>query len=141
MSLKDKKNVTGIKPDKKMAEEIRARISGGTLSCAEAFSVADHRDVDPLDVGRAADALKIKLSHCQLGFFGYSGKAKGWGDGFGPVSGELEAALKRRAGREGRVPCPVLWELAELFGLQRMQAGYAADRLGIRVEDCQLGAF
>jgi hypothetical protein len=141
MTMKDKINISGSKPDKTMIEEIRARISNGTLSCLEAFSVAERRGVDPIDVGHAADALKIKLSHCQLGLFGYDGEKTGWGSGYGSIPEELEAALKRKAGREGRIPCPILWDLAETFGLQRIHVGWAADRLGIKVEDCQLGAF
>jgi hypothetical protein len=144
MVLKDKPIAPGVKPDARLFAEIRGRVLDGTLSCAEAFSVADRATVPPLDVGRAADVLKIKLSHCQLGLFGYPGRGKGWdrsGAGMGPVPDGLEAAIKRRAGREGRVTCSDLWDLAELYGTPRILVGDAADRLGIRIIECQLGAF
>jgi hypothetical protein len=144
MALKDKPVAPSSKIDERLAAEIRGRVLDGTLSCAEAFAVSDHAGVSPLDVGRAADVLKIRLSHCQLGLFGYPGRGKGWdrsGSGMGPVPGGLDAAIKRRAGREDRVSCSALWDLAELYGVPRILVGDAADRLGIRITECQLGAF
>jgi hypothetical protein len=144
MALKDKRIVPGAKPDAGLTAEIRGRILDGTLSCAEAFAVADGTGVSPLDVGRTADLLRVKLSHCQLGLFGYPGQGKGWdrsGAGMGAAPDGLEAALKRRAGREARIACSDLWELAELYGVPRILAGDTADRMGIRVIACQLGAF
>jgi hypothetical protein len=144
MALKDKRVVPGAKPDARLAEEIRGRVLDGTLSCAEAFAAADGAGVSPLDIGRTADILRVRLSHCQLGLFGYPGKGKGWdrsGAGTGPAPDGLEAAIGRRAGREARITCSDLWELAELYGVPRILAGDAADRKGIRVMACQLGAF
>lgn len=144
MALKGKRIASGVKPDPRLAAEIKGRVRDSTLSCAEAFAVADRTGVSAIEIGRTADVLKVKLSHCQLGLFGYPGPAKGWdrsGAGMGPVPEGLEAAIKRRAGREGRVSCSDLWDLAELYGVPRILAGDAADRLGIRIVDCQLGAF
>lgn len=144
MALKDKRIASGSKPDAKIGAEIKGRVLDGTLSCAEAFAVADRAGVAPLDVGRTADVLKVKLSHCQLGLFGYPGRGKGWdrsGAGLGSAPDGLEAAIKRRAGREGRVTCSDLWDLAELFGVPRILAGDTADRMSIRIVACQLGAF
>ncbi len=144
MALKDKRIPSGVKPDARLSAEIRGRVLDGTLSCAEAFAVADGAGVAPLDAGRTADLLKVKLSHCQLGLFGYPGRGKGWdrsGGGLGSAPDGLEAAIKRRAGREARVACADLWELAELYGVPRILAGDVADRMGIRIVACQLGAF
>ncbi len=144
MALKNKRVVPGAKPDARLAAEIRGRVLEGTLSCAEAFAVVEGTGVSPLEVGRTADILRIKLSHCQLGLFGYPGQGKGWdrsAAGTGSAPDGLEAAIKRRAGREARIACSDLWELAELYGVPRILAGDAADRIGIRVIACQLGAF
>jgi len=144
MALKDKRIVPGAKPDARIATEIRARALDGTLSCAEAFAAADRAGVSPLEVGRTADVLRIKLSHCQLGLFGYPGTKTGWnrsGGGLGTAPDGLEAAIKRRAGREARIACSDLWDLAELYGIPRILAGDVADRMGIRIVACQLGAF
>lgn len=144
MALKDKRIAPGVKPDARLAAEIKGRVLDGTLSCAEAFAVAERTGDSPLDVGRAADVLKSKLSHCQLGLFGYPGLGKGWdrsGAGMGSVPDGLEAAIKRRVGRERRVTCSDLWDMAELYGVPKILVGDVADRLGIRIVACQLGAF
>jgi len=144
MALKDKKVPTNVKGNKKIEAEIRVRAGEGTLSCAEAFLAAGHAGVSPLDVGKTADVLGIHLSHCQIGLFGYTGHAKAWakpGSSFGPAPDGLDAAIKRKAGREGRVTCLDLWELAETYGVPRILVGYTTDRLGVRIHGCQLGAF
>jgi|WetSurMetagenome_2_1015567.scaffolds.fasta_scaffold345009_1 molybdate transport system regulatory protein len=144
MALKDKKISTNVKVNKKLEAEIRVRAGEGTLSCAEAFDAARHAGITPLEIGKAADVLGVHLSHCQIGLFGYPGKAKAWarpGTGFGPAPDGLEAAIKRKAGREGRVTCSDLWDLAERYGVPRILVGYTTDQLGIRIHGCQLGAF
>lgn len=41
----------------------------GRLSCARAWGVAERLGEERLAVGQAADALGIRISHCQLGCF------------------------------------------------------------------------
>jgi hypothetical protein len=69
MSLKDKKPNGNSKIDDTLAAAIRARLRDGSLSCAAAFLIAEEMGVPLSEVGRAADALGIRLSHCQLGAF------------------------------------------------------------------------
>jgi len=56
-----------------MSEEIekavRAAAADGRLPCKKAFDIADRLGVHPLEVGRKADALGIKIAACQLGCF------------------------------------------------------------------------
>ncbi len=40
------------------------------LPCARAFQLANRFGVAPIVIGRAAEDLGIKISHCQLGCFG-----------------------------------------------------------------------
>ncbi|MBI5445424.1 MAG: hypothetical protein HY900_29945 [Deltaproteobacteria bacterium] len=53
---------------------------------------------------------------------------------------ELEKAV-RAAVKDGCVPCPSAWRVAKDLGVSRLDVGVMVDRLGIRVSDCQLGAF
>jgi hypothetical protein len=69
MGFKDKKISGNVKIDGALAAAIRARLSGGSLSCTAAFAIAEELGVPRSEVGRAADALGIRLSHCQLGAF------------------------------------------------------------------------
>ena len=48
--------------------------------------------------------------------------------------------VKRRA-PGGRLPCAVALELAAELGVAPLAIGQAANRLGIKITDCQLGCF
>jgi hypothetical protein len=56
------------------------------------------------------------------------------------VTPELQDALSAKA-VEGRVTCPVLRKLADDSGVPYKVAGAAADSLGIKVKNCDLGCF
>ncbi len=53
---------------------------------------------------------------------------------------ELKEELQNKAA-DGRLPCAVARKLAEDLGLTYKEVGAAADELGIRIKDCQLGCF
>ena len=122
---------------------IEQRLQKGLLPCAQAFTLAKQQDIEPAEVGKAADALQIRLGRCQLGLFGYPGK-QGW-----KASGvmdqeyppELETAIKSKAGTENHINCKAAWDLAKEYGISRMHIGYIIDNLGVRIVGCQLGAF
>ena len=52
----------------------------------------------------------------------------------------LEEAVRARA-KEGLVPCPTAWRIAQEQGVSRLDVGVRIDKLGLRVSDCQLGCF
>jgi len=43
--------------------------------------------------------------------------------------------------KDGYLPCPVAWVIAENVNVPRIAVGAITDKLGIRVTDCQLGCF
>jgi hypothetical protein len=47
----------------------------------------------------------------------------------------------REASIEGKLSCGQAWALAEQLQVPRKVIGEAADQLGIKVKDCQLGCF
>ncbi|MEJ2739026.1 MAG: hypothetical protein P8105_04230, partial [Dehalococcoidia bacterium] len=53
---------------------------------------------------------------------------------------ELESKVKESL-KEGYLACPVAWKIAKDEGVPKIAVGEIADRLGIRVTDCQLGCF
>jgi len=62
----------------------------------------------------------------------------------GNLSGELLSELEKTVKKSlkgGYLPCPVAWGIAKKFDIPRIAVGETADRLGIRVTDCQLGCF
>lgn len=53
---------------------------------------------------------------------------------------ELENTVKESL-KEGYLSCPVAWKIAANAGVPKIAVGEIADRLGIRVANCQLGCF
>ncbi len=125
--------------DERIVAIVNERAKEGTLGCAEAFRIAEELGVAPLAVGEAADAAGVRLARCQLGLFGY-GEQKRTVRPAEDVPTELERVI-REGLIEGRLPCATAWAIAERLGLARMDVSNAAERLGIRIKPCQLGAF
>lgn len=142
MTLEEKALSGNVVVAAELEEAIRAVLVNDVVPCASAFHLASERQLTPLAVGQAADALGIHLGACQLGLFGYPGHAKGWTKVAElPVPEDLEAALLEAAGTTQQLACIQLWELAEQFGIPRLQIGFVTDKLGIKIRPCQLGAF
>ncbi|MDI3279962.1 MAG: hypothetical protein QJR13_01130 [Bacillota bacterium] len=53
-----------------IASALRQRAVEGRIACREALKLAEELGVPPLQVGREANRLKIKIKGCQLGCFG-----------------------------------------------------------------------
>lgn len=144
MALKDKKISAGRAVEPALADAIRARLKEGRLDCVAAFVLAKEKGVTPLAVGEAADSLGIHLSHCQLGLFGFPGHAKAWetpGWNEAPMPKGFEAAVRSSFGSDGSLSCASAWTLADRFGVGRVQVGFLASRLRIKIKRCQLGSF
>lgn len=130
--------------DERIADAIRRHLdTEGMLPCAAAFRVAEELGVEPLEVGRTADEMGVRLNRCQLGLFGYGPKAEGRHKIVRPadvVEPGLAQAIQDGLS-EGRLPCRVAWEIAGTLGIPKMEVSAAAEALGIRIVRCQLGAF
>jgi hypothetical protein len=60
------------------------------------------------------------------------------------LSRELITQLKdtiKASLKEGYLPCPVAWKIAKDYNISKIAVGEIADRLGIRITNCQLGCF
>ncbi len=125
--------------DQKIGEAVQEQARDGKLSCNAAFRVAEELVVNPQLVGEAADELGVRLDRCQLGLFGYNGE-ESIVHPAESVEPELERAIQEGL-VVGRLPCAVAWALAIRFGLPKLELANAAEKLEIRIGQCQLGAF
>ena len=125
--------------DERIADAVKERVRDGKLSCGMAFRIAENLNVGPLEVGETADELEVRLYHCQLGLFGYDGEERIVRPAEA-VSAELELAIQEGL-IVGRLPCAVAWALANRFDIRKLDVANAAEKLGVRVGQCQLGAF
>ena len=135
------KHPAGTASDPAVAAALTERAKDERITCAAAMEVAVGLGVAPAVVGTTLDLLEYRITRCQLGLFGYPGHAKGWEAAETPApEGLVEALLAARAAH-GEISCAALWHEAQRFSVPRLQAGRLADRLGIKIHDCHLGAF
>ncbi|MGC8837258.1 MAG: hypothetical protein ACP5UM_02470 [Anaerolineae bacterium] len=126
-----------------LLSEMQRHLVDGQLPCTAAHTIAHFLDLEPGQVGRAADEAGIRISQCQLGLFGYGPKAEGKSKLVRTavqVPPTLAAVLQERA-RNGRLQCLTCWEIAAEQGVERLAVAEVAEALGLRVTGCQLGCF
>jgi predicted HD phosphohydrolase len=131
------------------AMDIQAQIQShldknGLLTCKAAHVMADKLDMDPLFVGDQATASGVRITRCQLGFFGYAEK-KGM-PGYKIVQKldhvpETAASAVRRAAEDGKISCATLWEIGHAQNISKRDMGNIVETLGIKTRPCQLGCF
>jgi hypothetical protein len=124
-------------------QAIVERLAHGQLRCAAAFAIAHRLGVEPLAVGQAANAADIRISHCQLGLFGYGPKSEGKHkivNAMDHVPEQLAARLRAAAGEDG-ITCAAIWQVADELGYKRIEASSAVEAMGLRISRCQLGCF
>lgn len=126
-----------------LEEAIRNALRNGQLPCAVAFKVAQEQNVTPGEVGDLATSLDIRISHCQLGLFGYGPKEQGLHKILKPadsVSDALETALNSHV-VDGKIDCADVWTVAQQIGIPKMEACAAVEAMRLRLDNCQLHCF
>jgi hypothetical protein len=122
-----------------VVQAVKNATTNGAISCAAAHKIASDCSVTPEEVGRELDAQEVQITLCQLGIFKHSTDRPA-----APANLELTPELKK-ALSEGlvneRLPCETAWSVADRLGLTKRQIGAACDRLGIKINACQLGTF
>jgi hypothetical protein len=53
---------------------------------------------------------------------------------------KLEEAILGKA-KEGKIPCPLCFQIAEEHGISRREMGQVLNQLKIKISQCQLGCF
>ena len=125
--------------NQEIADRVKTRISDGKIPCAAAHKIAEELGVEPREVGVTIDLLEIRVSHCQLGLYGYGAKGRIVKPAE-KVSPEVDAAI-RKSLVNGKLTCLRSWEIADQFGLSRMEISSACEKMGIKISSCQLGSF
>jgi len=126
-----------------LEQAMRKVLRNDQLPCAVAFKVAEEQGVPPGEVGDLATELDIRISHCQLGLFGYGPKAEGLHKILKPaetVGDEMEAALQSHVS-DGKITCAGVWAVAEALGIAKMEAAAAMEAMGPHLTLCQLHCF
>jgi len=133
------KHPKGTTYDPALAAALRDRAEDGCITCSQAHELAEAFAVPPSEVGKTADLLELRITKCQMGLFGYSPE-KRLVKPAEHVSQELRARIEAAA-KDGRITCSACWAIAKDCGLGKMQISAACERMGLKVKDCQIGAF
>ena len=137
--LYSKKHGPDAKPDPSIKSELIKRIKDEKVPCALAFEIADALQVLPLNIGKTADLLNFKLTKCQLGLFGYQPQKK-----IVKPMDQVEENLKDAISQSlsgNKLSCRNAWEIASRLNLRKMAVSSACESMGVKINDCQLGAF
>jgi len=129
----------GVTLDERIAQEIRAQVLEGGLFCAIAFKIAGDLSITLGDIGRSADLLELPILKCQLGLFGYPPQKKVVKPAES-VAPDLEKAIQK-ALVNGRLSCAAAFTLAAKFKVPKMMVSSACEKMMIKINSCQLGAF
>ena len=129
----------GATLDERIAQEIRAQVLEGGLFCAIAFKIARDLSITPGDVGRNADLLELPILKCQLGLMGYAPQRRVVKPAES-VAPDLEKAIQKEL-VNGRLSCAAAFTLAAKFKVPKMMVSSACEKMMIKINSCQLGAF
>ena len=118
---------------------VKERSSDGKISCAELFKIVNEYTVFPDIVGQCVNLEKMKITHCQLGLFGYENKKK-IVEPAENVSEELENKIFYLL-EDGVLHCAASWTIAEELKITKLAVVAACEKLKIKITKCQLGVF
>jgi hypothetical protein len=125
--------------DPAVMESVASKIQHQKIACRTAFKIADDLSVPVSKVGIAIDLLEARIIACQLGLFGYA-KGNKLVDEPIHVDDGLKSVIEASLG-EGRLACADVWKIADTENIRRLDVARACECLGIRIAQCQLGAF
>ena len=137
MKQRDSFEPSAVPPQ--VAAAVEAAAKQGTLSCAAAFEIVGSHAVPPALVGAALDMNKIRITHCQLGLFGY-GEKKKIVEPAVSIEDNLRRAIESHLA-DGDLTCAAAWHIAASLGLSKIQVAAACEAMKIKLRSCQLGAF
>jgi hypothetical protein len=133
------KHQSDAKPDRSIKDEILKQAKNRNIPCAVAFEIVKNLQVSPEAVGKNVDLLDFKLVKCQLGLFGYQPKKK-IAKPQKTIDESLKDAITDALVRE-RLSCKSAWEIASRLNVPKMTVSNVCEAMGIKIKDCQLGAF
>ena len=133
------KHDAGTPLDTALAQALEKEMTADGVSCEKAHAVARHQNRTPQEAGQALDLQNCRIVRCQLGLFGYTPRKRivQPAPAVAPdLTDEIHAALV-----DGRLLCETAWAIADRRQLKRLAVAQACEALGIKISDCQLGAF
>ncbi|MBF0303752.1 MAG: hypothetical protein HQK73_11990 [Desulfamplus sp.] len=125
--------------DPKIAAILEKEAVNSTITCKKLHAIAKNLGIKPKEVGIQADLMELRLKECSLGLFGYEPDGKNLNKDI-EISESLSSEIQKMA-PNGRTSCIQCWEVASKLNIEKKEVGSACDKMGIKIKQCQLGAF
>ena len=109
------------------------------ITCEAAFAIAEKLSVAPMTVGTAIDLQEGRIVGCQLGLFGY-GKRKKLLDHPQDIDEAVQRTIQAALTKD-RLSCEIAWQIADAQSVPRLEIARLCESMGVRICQCQLGAF
>ena len=129
----------GRKIDEKIASALKEKSKHGEITCAAVHGVADVLGILPGEAGIQVDLLELRLTKCSLGLFGYDPEGNILQKGLS-VSKDLNDAIDNVA-KDKRITCAECWKIADQMKIKKIDVSSACEKKGLKIKQCQLGAF
>ena len=134
-----KKHPPGRRVNPLIADAVKSRSPEGEIPCAVAFEIVKNQRSAPDEVGFTIDTLEVRVVKCQLGLVGYK-PTKRIVKPSQNIPSTLKEAIQKSLVKD-RLSCKAAWDIAESFGLRRLEVSSACETMGIKISSCQLGTF
>ena len=122
----------------RLEKELKASLTDNRLPCAVAFQIAGKVGVDRRQVGDMANQIRARITDCQLGCFKFE-KAVHDLDSI-QLSPELADKITASLAN-GSLTCALAFEIAKDSKVAPGKVADTANKLKIKIHDCQLGCF
>ena len=124
---------------RQLETEVSASLRDGYLPCPVAWKIAKDLDVPRIAIGSVMDKLGVRVTDCQIGFFKMD-KTPYLGNAPQEPSSKITTGL-HELDAAGNLTCPTTFELARRLKTTPIKVSEAANILGLKIRDCQLGCF
>jgi hypothetical protein len=123
---------------KDITEILKTAAVDNKLACAKVFEISNEHSIFPDIAGITMTHNKIKITHCQLGLFGYpeGKKIPDFSEAYEDLENSIYDALE-----DEKLPCGAAWNIASEMKIKKTDITAACEKLGIKINKCQLGAF
>lgn len=131
--------ITGTVRRADLIKAIELQAKNQRITCMEAASISSEFGVSLQEAGKLIDEMNHRITHCQLGLFGYIPEKKI----IYPeksISSELKSLIENFS-QEGKISCEKAWVISSQLKISKLSVGNACEGLGLRIKPCQLGAF
>jgi hypothetical protein len=122
-----------------LEDSVKVAGKDGHIACLLGWKLAKDNGVSRLDVGAMIDKLGIRVTECQLGCFAVD-KTPYAGLATEPTSAEVAHRVETLR-EKGDLTCSNAFALARELHVKPMSVADAANVMGYKLRQCQLGCF